>query len=254
MAVLRVIDGCRVLPVLSALLGIGCSSTIAAHRPLSDAAVAEVNEAIEGSKAIVVLAEEPERAVEREQAAKAAARDPCQSAPGQGNVRFGESCDDTEDCECGLTCQARRCLGTSLKNRTSRSLTAPKPLEVKEMKEVKVGRDTTQWLELRSGTGDEWRQISVPTAALKSVSILRRGRGALEGLGLGLLLGLTTGAAVGGIWGAIAERNTSPSCGCPWGALGLAFGAGSGAILGTLLGPAIGAEKGHRTTVEFDPP
>src|SRR5260370_29227999 len=128
-AVLAVTDGRTALSVLLLLLGIGCASTIKAYRPLSDAVVAEVNNSIEGSRASVVLAEEPERAVERERAAQAVAREACQSAPGQGSVRFGENCDDT-DCECGLTCQSGRCFGTSLKNRISPSLTAPKPLGV----------------------------------------------------------------------------------------------------------------------------
>jgi hypothetical protein len=106
-----VIDGRTVFPVLLAFLVTGCAGTIAAQRPLTDAAVAEVNESIAGSQASVVLAEEPERAVERERAAQAAAREACQSAQGQGSMRFGEKCDDTRDCECGLTCQVDRCLG-----------------------------------------------------------------------------------------------------------------------------------------------
>jgi hypothetical protein len=136
-----------------------------------------------------------------------------------------------------------------LKSRAIPSLAALKSLDARE---VKVGRDTTQWLELRSG--DEWRQSTVPTTALKRISVRRRGRGALEGLVLGLVLGATTGAAVGGLWGAVAEGNASPSCGCPFAAVGLVFGAAFGAILGPLLGTAIGAGIGHRTTVEFDPP
>jgi hypothetical protein len=244
-----VIDGRTVFPVLLAFLGTGCASTIAAHRPLSDAGVAEVNESIAGSQASVVLAEEPGRAVEREP--QEAAREACRSAPGQGSVRFGKRCDDTRDCECGLTCQVDRCLGRSLKSRTIPSLAPPKSLDARE---VKVGRDTTQWLELRSGTGDERRQSTVPTAALKSISVRRRGRGALEGLGLGLVLGVTVGAAVGGLWGAVGESHVSPECGCPLTAAGLVYGAAFGAILGPLLGTAIGAGIGHRTTVEFDPP
>jgi hypothetical protein len=39
----------------------GCSTTIAAHRPLSDPALAEVNQSIEGRAARVVLGEGPEQ-------------------------------------------------------------------------------------------------------------------------------------------------------------------------------------------------
>src|SRR5713101_1087723 len=77
---LLVIHGRMAFPVLFVFLGSGCASTSAAHRPLSDAAVAEVNELIEGRRAGVVLAEEPERAVERERAAQAAVQEACLSA------------------------------------------------------------------------------------------------------------------------------------------------------------------------------
>jgi hypothetical protein len=50
-----------------ALLGMSCSTTIAAHRPLSDAAIAALNQSIEGRQASVVLetVKEPDQRAER---------------------------------------------------------------------------------------------------------------------------------------------------------------------------------------------
>lgn len=80
------------------ILGIGCANTLVVRRPLTEAALAKVNESIEGHRAKVVLAQKP-----------------------------------------GLI----------------------------EAMEVSVGRDTTSWLELRSGTGDAWQKSFAPTAALR---------------------------------------------------------------------------------------
>jgi hypothetical protein len=54
-------DECYVVPVLLALLGIGCGNTIAARRPLSREALTEINEVLDERPAVVTLrAREPE--------------------------------------------------------------------------------------------------------------------------------------------------------------------------------------------------
>jgi hypothetical protein len=191
------IDERIVLPTLVALLGMACAGTLAAHRPLSESAITEINGTLEGESPEVVLADE---------------RQPAKSI---------------------------------------------------QAKEVKVGRDTTQWLELpqwqvpqwpvllaheRLEHPDEtWRPRTVPTAALKSASIRKHGWGALEGLGFGLLSGAIAGAFVG-----VASGDNSHSClFCTWQVNAFA-GAILGAIPGILLGTMLGAAIGHRTTVEFD--
>lgn len=235
-------------PVFLVLLGIGCSTTIGAHRPLSAAAVQELNEAVEGSEATVVLDEEPERAIECERAARAALRDSCESAPGQGNLKFEERCDKTRDCECGLTCQRNYCLGSSFKTPPN---IAPSSFQARELK---VASDTTQWLDLRSGTGDEWRQSTVSTASLKRISVLRRGRGAAEGLGLGLLIGGALGAALGAVGGSGATCFACNNSGGNGTASYAGVGAVVGLFAGAVIGPLVGVAVGHRTTVDFKVP
>jgi hypothetical protein len=179
--------------MLMALFGTGCATTIAAHSPLSTAAVAQVNQAIQGREVRAEFVEEHE-------------------------------------------------------------LASLKPgLKLIEVKEAKIGRDVTEWLE-ESGSG-EARQRSLTTAALRRITVRERGRGALEGLGIGFL----TGAILGGLAGAISAASMSPGNigGCPSIGCSLAFG-GVGALVAgasvALLGSPIGALIGHRTTIDFDAP
>ena len=155
---------------------------------------------------------------------------------------FNEECRETAQCECGLTCVVGRCVGTSLKG----------PDQPELPKDVKVGRDNTQWLERATSFG-EYLPRTAPTAALRRISVRQHGWGALDGLGLGLLSGVVAGALVGAIYP--VARQTTGGCNetpwvCPPGSaiVGALFGAIPGAIVGTLLGAAIG----HRTTLEFD--
>jgi hypothetical protein len=161
--------------------GIGCANTVAAHRPLSEENLAQVNDSLGGREARVTLAGVP-------------------------------------------------------------------PAEPLPARDVKVGRDTTQWLELQQGTQAP-RPRTVPTAALQRISIKRRDLGALVGLGIGA----NAGSVVGAIVAAVLAQ---PSCGA--GACsGFAYvlvGDLIGLLAGGGLGAMVGAQIGHTTTVEFDAP
>jgi hypothetical protein len=56
-------------------VGTGCTTTTTAHRPLSDAALAEVNRSIDGRATRVVLAEEPEQNAELRRARRSVVRE-----------------------------------------------------------------------------------------------------------------------------------------------------------------------------------
>jgi hypothetical protein len=234
------------VPIFLALIGMGCTSTTVARRPLAEGMLAKVKEAIEGREAMVELAYEPERAVEHERevhAAERQAREACQSALGQGILSFGENCHDTQQCECGLTCQSGRCLGTSLKNRSIPSLPAAKSLEVRD---VRVGRDTMQWLGTDPGASDaRWR--SIPTAAVKRVSIVSRQRGFLDGFGVGFLAGGALGGLFGLQWAEVASQGTRRGGAADFLRGSVLVGLPTGLLLGL-----VGAAIGHRTIIEFD--
>jgi hypothetical protein len=163
-------------------VGAGCSTTIAAHRPLSDDKVAEVNESLEGHRASVIVAAEPVRTT---------------------------------------------------------------PLDAKN---VKVGRETSGWLE-KSAMND-WRPTAAPTTSLKKVSVWDHGTGALEGLGFGVAIGAVTGSIVGSAVASSASLYEFSPQDKLW--VGAGAGAVAGAVLGALMGTIIGAAVGHRTTIEFD--
>src|SRR5438105_12303987 len=97
-----------------AFLSIGCSSTIEVRRPLSSSALAEINDAVEGRPATVML--EGEGSPQAEGAPELA----CERAAGQGFKESGEGCLLTAECECGLTCKDGQCVGTSLKKKPHR--------------------------------------------------------------------------------------------------------------------------------------
>jgi hypothetical protein len=216
----------------------GCSSTIAAHRPLSEESLSRVNEAVEDRRAIVELVETPES---REAAKQRAERDElarqtaCRAAPGRGVVPFAGDCVFTLECECGLTCEVGTCLGTSLK--------WPKDQaggDRREATEVRVGKDVTQWLELQPGTDGRQRPATAPTDALKQIMVNERGTGALVGLGLGLL----SGGLVGALVISSGQNDQVPIVKTIEGLALIPLIALSGAI--------VGAGVGHRTTIEFD--
>ena len=221
---------------VAVLVAVGCSSTVAVRRPFSDAALAELNREIEGRDARLVVVD-PERAL-RERALQAAAIDACQRAPGDAMRRSGEGCFWTADCECGLTCQAQRCQGNPA---------TPPPLEVRN---VTVGRETTSWLEVQSGSADEPR--TVPSSALRSITLRHRGLGAIQGFGLGVLIGGATGAGLGALVGSRLGNPYSEGAGGSADSLGAVVGAAVGVGLGVLIGPVAGAVVGRRTTFELE--
>src|SRR2546430_2137271 len=62
----------------------------------------------------------------------------------------------------------------------------------RDIKSVTVGRDSTQWLE-RPTTEGKWRQVTVPTAALTSITWRTRAAGFGRGVAWGLLFGAVAG-------------------------------------------------------------
>jgi hypothetical protein len=188
--------------------------------------------------------------------------------PVQGALSVGDRCWRIEECEHG-TCQNGYCVGSGSREPTVLEkinetlegesaevlLAADAPAQPVEAREFKVGPESTQWLELQRPTG-EYRPRSVPTEALRRISNVARGRGAAEGLGLGILVGTATGAiagAVAGTWVRICFGDTLPGEQCPTSPRFLAFvGAIAGAGFGAAIGTLIGAGLGHRTTIEFE--
>jgi len=220
----------RLLVVVCSLT-IGCSSVIAVRRPLSAEALAEINAAIASSRTVSLTTTDGEVPLQ-------GLPSPAPPACGSGNVKFGQACNLTEDCECGLACQAGRCLGSSLKAGATAT-------GVDTDAQLYVGPITTEWLEARGGGV---RPRSVPTAALQWIHLRNRGKGAIEGIGVGFLAGAIAGGLVGGIAG--SQINDCDRCGFPFALIG-AVALGVTAAL--LVGLPIGAIVGHRTTVEFDP-
>ena len=105
------------------------------------------------------------------------------------------------------------------------------------------------WVDAESG-----ERRTAPAAALQQVKWLSannaRGRGLLEGAGIGALIGLAGGALIG----AAAWK---PCTDC-WGGFNRGFAAASyglfGAATGLLVGAFVGASVGHHDAVEFTPP
>jgi hypothetical protein len=120
---------------------------------------------------------------------------------------------------------------------------------------VTVGQEMT-WLYAANGTPER-----VPTSALRRISVTERGRGLLEGLGLGLVGGFVAGGVTGGVSGALLIDSCNASlkregivCGAPVGFLiGGLLGAAGGTALGILLGPIIGLATGHDSHIEIEP-
>jgi hypothetical protein len=124
------------------------------------------------------------------------------------------------------------------------NVSAVKTLQVKD---VKVGSETSQWLELRP-RGHEPASRTIPTAALRRIEVRSQVRGMLDGLGIGLLAGLPLGVLAGSMGAtiekAIDSRNDTR---------GIFFqGVVLGVVLGEVVGGMVGLAVGHSTTVEFE--
>jgi hypothetical protein len=95
------------------------------------------------------------------------------------------------------------------------------------------------------------KRQQVPTAAIERITFIDRGRGALDGLGFGLLAGTAGGLIAGSL---AASSTANKDCNANAYCLYPFFGAAGGAILGVLIGPVVGAILGHQTTIELAPP
>ena len=111
-------------------------------------------------------------------------------------------------------------------------------------RELKVGTlqvtpDSTSWLDPETG-----RFESVATAEIQEMRFVRHGKGALEGLGMGLLVGAVVGGALG------ASARCEGWCFVSQGELALIGGAVLGGI-GALVGAPIGAAVGSKEIFHF---
>ncbi|MGH7456723.1 MAG: hypothetical protein ACRENG_35570 [bacterium] len=89
--------------------------------------------------------------------------------------------------------------------------------------------------------------LSVANSEVKEITHVRRGKGALQGLGLGLL----TGTAVGGIIG-IAAYKPCDNCFIDFGpGFSLMAGSALGILLGGPFGALIGADIGSKSKYQF---
>jgi hypothetical protein len=95
--------------------------------------------------------------------------------------------------------------------------------------------DSTSWLDPRT---EELR--TVPTAEVMEIRIVRHGKGALQGLGIGFLTGALTGAVVG-----FADGDDPPG----WFSMTAEQKAGVLAV-----GPVAGAAVGSRDIYRFEAP
>ncbi len=165
-------------------------------------------------------------------------------------VTFGTGCANTVAAHRPLSEENLASVNDSLGGREARvTLAGVPPAEPLPAKDVEVGRDTTQWLELQRGT-EASQPRTVPTAALQRISIKRRDLGALVGLAVGANVGSAVGVIVAA---ALAPQN----CGIGGSCSGFAYllvGDLIGLLAGAGVGAMLGAGIGHTTSVEFDPP
>ena len=105
---------------------------------------------------------------------------------------------------------------------------------------VRVAPDVTRWTDLQTGPR------SAPTSEIASIRYVDRGRGALEGAGLGLVGGGLIGGLVGTDGGAEPDEmevfTVTPE------QILLGF-----AIIGTVIGAVVGMARGHRTIYRVSP-
>lgn len=170
----------RLCVSLTLLCG-GCSSTIAVRQPLSENALRQVNDAIGGRSATVIL-------------------------------------DGAE-----------------------------KPAQVAE---VNVGPDSTELLERQSASEADRR--TVPTSALRQITVNDRGRGARRGFAIGAPLGAVLGA-LGGAGAASVGCGVREGRNCDSAAGPVLLGAVGGAVLVGGLGALIGVGVGYSTTIDLRP-
>jgi hypothetical protein len=87
---------------------------------------------------------------------------------------------------------------------------------------------------------------------LRGYEVKRRGRGALEGFGLGFLVGALAGAAIGSAMGSDEACNGRDGCNLSFTASDKALAIGFvGAVAGAIVGPLIGLLRGHTDRYVF---
>lgn len=103
---------------------------------------------------------------------------------------------------------------------------------------VQLTPDSTSWV-LQNG-----EVMNVPTREISEIRFVNRSKGALEGLGLGLLGGVLTGAVIGlaGGEGAIFSKEEAAIVGAVY------FG-GIGGLLGIPIGAAVGSKSKYQFQV-----
>jgi hypothetical protein len=108
---------------------------------------------------------------------------------------------------------------------------------------LQVKPDSTRWFDGR-------QFVSVATSDINEVTRIRRGKGALQGLGLGLL----SGAAVGGFIG-IASYEPCDNCLIDFGpGFSLMAGSALGVVAGAPFGILVGASVGSKSKYQFQEP
>ncbi len=115
------------------------------------------------------------------------------------------------------------------------------------VRSLQVTPDSTSWLNARTHQLE-----TVSTAQIKEIRFVRRGRGALEGLGIGLL----SGAALGAVLGYAACPCTSwfgEAYGFSRG-YGAGVGVRVGGFLGGFLGLLVGSLSGSKQVYRFEAP
>jgi hypothetical protein len=168
---------------------------------------------------------------------------------------LGAGCGTTLAVTRSLTSQSLSEVNAAVEGREAQvTLAGALPAEPLRVKDVKVGPESSHWLELRPR--EEPRSRSVPTAALGQISVVNQERGGEQGLVIGM--------AVGGIGGALAGLLVASSESCPSGLEGAGCRVGKiagplivtvvGAAAGAVSGWLIGRKVGQQMTIEFGAP
>jgi hypothetical protein len=92
----------------------------------------------------------------------------------------------------------------------------------------------------------------IDVSKLRGYDVKNRGRGALEGLGLGIVFGALVGAAIGSAAGSDAPCNGRDGCYDGFSASDKALAVGLiGALAGSVIGPLVGFATGHTNRYVF---
>lgn len=115
---------------------------------------------------------------------------------------------------------------------------------------VSVEQERTEWMGEATWKEGVWlpNRQSAPTEALREVTFVNRGGGALAGLLLGPFIGVASGALLGAAAGQDCSQHSEW---CINRSGSAAIAGVLGGVFGLVLGPMIGAAVGHRTAIEF---